>query len=117
MGTKYFTADLHFGHANIIKFCNRPFKSVEDMDKTLIRNWNETVQPDDEIYIKRVYTPVFVSSFVRSYQAAKAGIYKNFGGGFKSELPRCEKGFNAPEYSFAPNLEEKKTNEIVEWLA
>lgn len=54
---------------------------------------------------KCVYKPVFVSSFVHSYQAAKAGIYKNFGGGFKNELPRCEKSFNAPEYSFIPKTE------------
>jgi len=47
----YFTADLHFGHENIITFCDRPFDSVEDMNKALIKNWNATVQHDDEIYI------------------------------------------------------------------
>jgi len=47
----YFTADLHFEHANIIKFCNRPFDSVESMNKALINNWNSTVSHDDEIYI------------------------------------------------------------------
>ena len=52
----YFTSDLHFGHTNIIKYCNRPFESVEDMDKALISNWNETVQPDDEIYILGDFT-------------------------------------------------------------
>jgi len=52
----YFTADLHFGHTNIIKYCNRPFNSIEDMDKALIRNWNATVQPEDEIYILGDFT-------------------------------------------------------------
>ena len=47
----YFTADLHFGHENILKFCNRPFDSVEAMNKALIKNWNAAVQYDDEIYI------------------------------------------------------------------
>lgn len=46
----YFTADTHFGHSNIIKFCNRPFNSVEEMNDTLIDNWNSTVNDDDEIY-------------------------------------------------------------------
>jgi len=68
-----------------------------------------------EMYIKRVYKPVFVSSFIRSYQAAEAGIYKDFGGGFKDELPRCEKGFDAPEYSFIPKHSEKSISDYLDW--
>ena len=48
---RYFTADPHFGHANMIKLANRPFSDVEEMDKVLIRNWNNIVRPEDEIYI------------------------------------------------------------------
>lgn len=47
----YFTADLHFKHDNIIKHCNRPFQSVEEMDNQLLDNWNKTVKSNDEIYI------------------------------------------------------------------
>jgi calcineurin-like phosphoesterase family protein len=47
----YFTSDLHFGHENIIKYSNRPYDSVETMNKALINNWNDTVGHDDEIYI------------------------------------------------------------------
>lgn len=47
----YFTADLHFYHEHIIKNTQRPFHTVEDMNKTLIRKWNDRVAPDDEIYI------------------------------------------------------------------
>lgn len=39
----YFTADHHFGHANIIKFNNRPFRDVDDMNEKLIQRWNDTV--------------------------------------------------------------------------
>jgi len=70
----FFTADTHFNHANIIKYCNRPFYKEEDflgsgelsrkpwksekiksdrcyyMDSILIKNWNNIVSPDDIVY-------------------------------------------------------------------
>ena len=46
-----YTSDLHFGHSNVIKFDHRPFLDREEMDKFLIRNWNERVQSDDDVYI------------------------------------------------------------------
>lgn len=47
---KWFTADTHFGHANIIKYCRRPFADVEEMDRCLIQYWNEVVHPNDEVH-------------------------------------------------------------------
>ena len=46
----FFTADTHFGHTNIIRFCCRPFKDVDEMNETLIQNWNETVQEDALVF-------------------------------------------------------------------
>jgi len=46
----WFISDTHFSHFNIIRYCNRPFKSLEQMDKALIRNWNERVKPDDLVF-------------------------------------------------------------------
>jgi calcineurin-like phosphoesterase family protein len=47
----WFTADTHFYHENIIKYCNRPFKNVEEMNKVLIDNWNKVVKSGDDIII------------------------------------------------------------------
>lgn len=44
-------SDLHFDHYNIIKYCNRPFSSVEEMNETLIHNINKTVAPSDVLYL------------------------------------------------------------------
>lgn len=46
----WFTADLHFGHDNVINYCNRPFSFVEDMDEALIANWNSRVKPQDFVF-------------------------------------------------------------------
>lgn len=48
--TIYVTADTHFGHAEIIRLCSRPFRNVEEMDRKLIEWWNETVGPNDLVY-------------------------------------------------------------------
>jgi len=48
--TVYFSGDSHLGHEQIIEYTNRPFNSVEDMDKALILEWNRVVKPSDTIY-------------------------------------------------------------------
>lgn len=46
----WFTADSHIGHRNIIKYCKRPFSDVEEMNKTLISNWNKVVGINDYVF-------------------------------------------------------------------
>ena len=47
----FFTSDPHYGHENILKYCHRPFSSIEEHDEELIRLWNETVPEDGIVFI------------------------------------------------------------------
>ena len=46
----FFTSDTHFYHGNIIKYCNRPYANVEEMNADLIKRWNAKVGTDDLVY-------------------------------------------------------------------
>jgi calcineurin-like phosphoesterase family protein len=46
----YFTSDTHFADPRVLRIDRRPFASMADHDATLVRYWNETVAPDDEIW-------------------------------------------------------------------
>lgn len=50
MGKIFFISDTHFCSENIIKYCNRPFASADEMNKKLIENWNAVVSPEDTVY-------------------------------------------------------------------
>ena len=47
----YFIADTHFSEENIMRYENRPFESVAEMDSALIRRWNSCVGERDEVYV------------------------------------------------------------------
>lgn len=47
----FFIADTHFSEENIMKYENRPFASVEDMDEQMIERWNARVCEEDLIYV------------------------------------------------------------------
>lgn len=49
-GRVFFTSDTHFGHSNIIKYCDRPFKNTDHMDRVIIDNWNDTVSDDSIVF-------------------------------------------------------------------
>ena len=51
MSKKFYTADTHFFHKNILVYCQRNFSSIEEHDATLIENWNKKVGKNDTIYI------------------------------------------------------------------
>lgn len=46
----FFISDTHFGHENVIAYCNRPFNSISEMNDTLIAKWNQVVSKNDTVY-------------------------------------------------------------------
>lgn len=49
---KYFTSDLHLGHTSILRYSNRPFSSIEEMNEAIVSNWNNVVHnSSDEVYL------------------------------------------------------------------
>lgn len=49
--TMYFTSDNHFGHANVIGYCDRPFGDVAEMTEAMVSLWNDTVNASDEVMV------------------------------------------------------------------
>lgn len=47
----FYIADWHYGHKNILAYDNRPFKTIEEMNKTLVDRWNGAVSPGDRVFI------------------------------------------------------------------
>lgn len=47
----FYISDLHFGHQNVIKFDHRPYADTDEMDRDMIRKWNDRVGNDDDVYV------------------------------------------------------------------
>lgn len=76
----YFTADTHFAHGNIIQMANRPFHSVEEMNKALIQNWNAKVSDNDDIYILGDFTlkgPLLANELLKQLHGMKMCLRGN----------------------------------------
>lgn len=51
MNKVFFISDPHFGHERIMSYENRPFESVQQMDETIIKNWNNKVKKEHIVYV------------------------------------------------------------------
>jgi len=67
----FFTADEHFGHANIIKYCNRPYKNVEEMNKDLIARFNKKVPDSNQSFTVHAGDFCFGKSYAEAYNYIK----------------------------------------------
>ena len=88
----YFTSDLHIAHANIIKYCNRPFNDVDEMNNKILFNYYSLIQPDDTVFILGDLTIKRSSSF----KPILAEICKNLPG--KKHLIRGNHDYFSKKY-------------------
>lgn len=49
--TTFPTADWHLFHGSIIRYCDRPYKDVNQMHQQLIYEHNLVVEPNDEVWV------------------------------------------------------------------
>lgn len=47
----FYIADTHIGHENIIRYDNRPFSSIQEMNDEIVSRWNQAVRDNDTVYI------------------------------------------------------------------
>jgi len=66
--TVWVTADWHLSHEAIVRFCNRPFSSIEDMNETILYNTLNLVAKNDTLYI--------LGDFAWNQQVAKETAHK-----------------------------------------
>jgi calcineurin-like phosphoesterase family protein len=48
--TNFYVSDTHFDHDKIIALAKRPFADVDEMNREMVRRWNEVVWPDDTVH-------------------------------------------------------------------
>ena len=68
----YYISDLHIGHKNAIRFDERPFADIDDMEREIVRRWNEKVGADDDVYI--------LGDVFYRYKGSRADFLKRLGG-------------------------------------
>lgn len=90
-----FTADTHFGHRNIIRYCNRPFYSVEEMDETLINNWNKVVDKEDVVFHLGDFAVGGAALWSNLLQRLNGKVYLIMG---NHDVHTIDKGFEGFQY-------------------
>ncbi len=89
--TIWFTSDEHYSHLNVIRYCQRPFSSIDEMNETMIRLHNEVVSPGDEVWHLGDFS--LRDEYVKQYLPRLNGIHHLICGNHDSCFPK-HKGHN-----------------------
>jgi calcineurin-like phosphoesterase family protein len=100
MTVVWFSADQHFGHANIIRHCDRPFSDVATMDAVLIERWNAVVGEQDEVwclgdFAMKIDQAVAITPLLKGRKRLIAGNHDNCLGDSESKQLRRDALMNA----------------------
>ena len=97
----YFTADEHLGHANIIRFCHRPFENVFDMDQEIIRRHNEVVTKNDVVIHAGDFAfrnRLSVNNYIDQFNGSHIFLKGSHDKWMKQGLQIWEKNINEEQY-------------------
>lgn len=72
----FFTSDLHFNAQRTIDMSKRPFRTLTELNKTLIDNWNRTVTKDDTVYILGDFGDLSYAKFLNGKKIFIRGNYE-----------------------------------------
>ena len=93
----YFTSDLHLNHDKEFIYKNRGFNSIDAMNNTIIRNWNNLVEDSDTVYI--------LGDIMMGLSDESIKLFNKLKGQKKIVLGNHDTSYRAEIYSQAPNTE------------
>ncbi len=103
----YVLSDTHFNHANIIRYCQRPFTSAEEMNDVILRNWNYRVKKTDTVYFlgDLAYGPVIhpAEYYLSRLNGTIVLIAGNHDADLPGTVPHCEKELFGIRFLFIHN--------------
>jgi|ETNvirenome_6_85_1030632.scaffolds.fasta_scaffold01624_10 calcineurin-like phosphoesterase family protein len=100
----FFISDTHFGHKNAIRYCNRPFRTVDEMNESMIERWNSTVTDRDRVFVLGdvfIMDPAEASKIIKSLNGYKILIAGNHD---RSEKTMLECGFDEYHRKYEYNI-------------
>ena len=93
MHETWFTADTHLNHKAILKFCNRPFNNLEEMEERIIENWNDVVKNGDIVYHLGDFAIASEHKTVEEYLKRLKGQKHLISGNHDHQATKQAKGF------------------------
>tara|TARA_B100000214_G_C23956046_1_gene622890 strand:+ start:579 stop:1232 length:654 start_codon:yes stop_codon:yes gene_type:complete len=111
----YFISDLHFGHKNVIRFCERPFRTVSEMNESMIDLWNKRVTDADRIFVLGdvfLMDPKKASEIIHRLNGYKILIAGNHD---RSEKTMLDTGFDEYHKRYEYNIEDVGTGLLIHY--